>query len=43
MAAGSRVVVETILSVEVDCARSDLITGFGNVAPKSVRAVKLML
>ena len=41
--AGSRVVAEAMLSVEMDCARSDLIAGFDSVAPKSVRAVKLML
>ena len=43
MAAGSRVAVETMLSVEVDSARSDLIVTLGSVVPKSVRAVKLML
>ena len=43
MAASSRLDVETMLSVEVDCAWSDLIGVFGSVAPKYVWVVKLML
>ena len=43
MVIGSMVVAEAMLSVEVDCARSDLIVTLGSVAPKSVRVVKLML